>query len=49
MDRAFAAANKVGTSIFAASPLASVPPGFLEEILDRPCQLPADSAMDLSA
>jgi len=49
MDRAYASAKKDGSSVFAASPLASVCAGFLEEILDRPRQLAADSAMDLSA
>lgn len=35
MERTYAAAKRHGTPVFAASPLASVSPGFLEEILDH--------------
>jgi len=45
-ERAFAAAKRDGTSVFSASPLASVPAGYLEEILNR--RIPDNAAMDLS-
>jgi mitosis inhibitor protein kinase SWE1 len=46
MERVYTAAKKNGTSIFAASPLAGVHGGFLEEILeDRTLK---NAEMDLS-
>jgi mitosis inhibitor protein kinase SWE1 len=47
MERCYAEAKANGTSVFAASPLASVTESFLEEILGRP--LLDEEAMDLSA
>ncbi|KAF8633350.1 hypothetical protein AX17_004522 [Amanita inopinata Kibby_2008] len=47
MERTYDLAMKNGTSVFAASPLASVPDGFLAEILDRPIELDFGS-MDTS-
>ncbi len=46
MDRTYAEAVANGTSVFAASPLASGPDGFLDEILRR--RVLDDGAMDLS-
>lgn len=46
MERVYIAAKRDGTSVFAASPLASVHTGFLEEILGR--RLPESGAMDVS-
>ncbi|TFK44853.1 hypothetical protein BDQ12DRAFT_641852 [Crucibulum laeve] len=45
MERVYETAEMEGTDIFAASPLASVPEGFLEEILGR---LEDSGAMDIS-
>ncbi|KAF8638035.1 hypothetical protein AX16_010667 [Volvariella volvacea WC 439] len=45
MDRTYQAAKQNGTSIFAASPLASAPVGFLDDILGR-CR--GAGAMDIS-
>ncbi|KAF9012465.1 hypothetical protein BDQ17DRAFT_1343952 [Cyathus striatus] len=44
MERMFMAAKANGTDVFVASPLASVPEGFLEEILNR---AEDDGAMDI--
>jgi mitosis inhibitor protein kinase SWE1 len=46
MERVYMAAKRDGTSVFAASPLASVHQGFLEEILGRPMM--ESGAMDVS-
>jgi mitosis inhibitor protein kinase SWE1 len=46
MERVYIAAKRNGTNIFAASPLAGVHGGFLEEILDD--RTSKCSAMDLS-
>lgn len=46
MERVYMAAKRDGTSVFAASPLASVHAGFLEEILGR--RLLESGAMDVS-
>jgi mitosis inhibitor protein kinase SWE1 len=49
MERTFAQAKAEGSSLFAASPLASVPDTFLEAILGRPTvAILDDGAMDLS-
>lgn len=45
MERMFTAATRNGTPVFAASPLASVPDGFLDEILAR--VHPDSAAMDV--
>ncbi|KAG5648561.1 hypothetical protein DXG03_003172 [Asterophora parasitica] len=45
MERVYLEAKRDGTSVFAASPLSSVHPGFLEEILERG----ENGAMDISA
>ena len=46
MDEVYEAARATGANVFAASPLASVPSGFLEEILGRPT-VEDEDAMDL--
>jgi len=51
MERMYSEAKVTGSSLFAASPLASVPDTFLEEILGRRTIVPHyddDDAMDLS-
>ncbi|KAF8161235.1 hypothetical protein B0H34DRAFT_700064 [Crassisporium funariophilum] len=48
MERRLEEARMSGGSVFAASPLASVPSGFLEEILDRATSVGDEGAMDTS-
>lgn len=50
MERRYTEAKATGSSLFAASPLASVPDTFLDEILGRRATVPRydDVAMDLS-
>lgn len=49
MEQTLADATKIGSTIFAASPLASVPKTFLEDILGHAAvPTPDDGAMDLS-
>ena len=51
MERMYSEARATGSSLFAASPLASVPNDFLAEILGRRTTVPHyddDIAMDLS-
>ena len=51
MERVYSEAKATGSSLFVASPLASVPDTFLEEILGRRTTVPHyedDVAMDLS-
>lgn len=50
MERMYAEAKATGSSLFAASPLASVSETFLEDILGRRITVPHDDdiAMDLS-
>lgn len=47
MERAYAAAKRQGTPVFAASPLASVSAGFMDEILGR-CTITNGGVEDVS-